>query len=113
LSFMSGLIPFSLVLNSFHWFNFVENWFFQKSQYLFFTSGRYFIYIESFFELFDSAFDNFGPLCPLSTALASVKRLSFLSPSVPGSELKPVHASSVQSELTFFLRHRRHCDYTL
>ena len=113
LIFMSGLLPFSLVLNYFHWFNFVEKLAFPEVPILFLHDETRFIFFETFFELFNAVFEYFGPLCPLSTALASVKLPSFLLPLVPGSELESAHASSVQSELPFFLRHRRHCDCTL
>ena len=57
----SSLPPFFLVLNHFHWFNFVQKLVFSDVDIIFVTSGSDFLFVEPAFELrisFDGAWDR-------------------------------------------------------
>jgi hypothetical protein len=75
LSCMSGLLPFFLVLNCFHWFNFVEKLVFPEVPILILHVGSRSIFIETFFEFFDPALRILWTALSsfYSTALASVE----------------------------------------
>jgi hypothetical protein len=78
LSLMSWLLPFSLILNRFHWFNIVRKLVFSEVTLLFASRRDMFRLRLDLFRASILFCGHLGPLCPLSTALMSVELLTLL-----------------------------------